>query len=85
MKYAIAFVACLAFAAPAIAGPHHRHYHGGGDNGLAIGLGIFALGALGAAAIAESNRRDQQEEFDRRCLLGYDRYGHKVYDQECFE
>lgn len=85
MKYVIALAVSVALMTPAFAGPHHRHHGGGYGNGAAIGLGIFALGVLGAAAIAESNRRDRQAEFDRNCLIGYDRYGRKVYDEACFE
>jgi len=82
MKKVIAIALAVSMATPAFAGGHHFGRDVGPAIGLTFGLGVLALGA--AALISENNRRTEYE-YDRRCLIGYDNHGNKIYDIECME
>jgi len=86
-KILIASAIIFATISPSYAGHHFgprvghpvgrqfdRHY---GRN-LGIGAGLLGLGIVGAIIL--NSQRPPVE-----CLIGYDRFGRPVYDQECFE
>jgi hypothetical protein len=50
--------------------------HFGRDFG--IGAGLLGLGIVGAIILNNQQISDE-------CLIGYDRFGRPVYDNECFE
>lgn len=58
-----------------LVGQRFGHHFG---RNLGIGAGLLGLGVMGAIIL--NNQHPPVE-----CLIGYDRFGRPVYDQECFE